>query len=85
VPRTSTGEREVPDHPLVRQTIFDCLHEAMDIDGLVTLLRALESGKVEVLARDLPQPSPLAQEILTMRARMRSSTMRRWRSGALRR
>ena len=62
-----TGEREVPDHPLVRQTIFDCLHEAMDIDGLVALLRALESSKVEVLARDLPQPSPLAQEILNAR------------------
>ena len=25
------GEREVPDHPLVGQTIADCLHDAMDI------------------------------------------------------
>ena len=32
------GEREVPDHPLVRQTLHDCLHEAMDIDGLIALL-----------------------------------------------
>ena len=62
-----TGEREVPDHPLVRQTIYDSLHEAMDIDGLVALLRALEGGQVQVLARDLPQPSPLAQEILNAR------------------
>jgi ATP-dependent Lhr-like helicase len=61
------GTREIPDHPLVRQTLFDSLHEAMDIDGLVRLLRALESGAVQVLLRDLPHPSPLAQEILTAR------------------
>ena len=42
------GEREIPDHPLVRQAIADCLEEAMDIDGLERLLRALESGDVDV-------------------------------------
>ena len=62
-----SGEREIPDHPLVRQTLFDSLHEAMDVDGLAALLRAMECGEVEVLARDLPQPSPLAQEILRAR------------------
>ena len=62
-----SGAREIPDHPLVRQTVFDCSHEAMDIDGLLALLRAIESGDVQVLTRDLPQPSPLAQEILNAR------------------
>jgi ATP-dependent helicase Lhr and Lhr-like helicase len=62
-----SGEREIPDHPLVRQTLFDSLHEAMDIDGLVALLRAMEQGEVQVITRDLPQPSPLAQEILRAR------------------
>ena len=62
-----TGEREIPDHPLVQQTLDDCLHEAMDVDGLIALLRAMESGAVQVLTRDLPHPSPLAQEILTAR------------------
>ena len=61
------GEREIPDHPLVRQTINDCLHEAMDIDGLERLLRALEEGAIRVLARDLAAPSPLAMEILSAR------------------
>jgi ATP-dependent helicase Lhr and Lhr-like helicase len=61
------GEREIPNHPLVRQTLFDSLHEAMDVDGLAALLRAMECGEVQVLARDLPQPSPLAQEILNAR------------------
>jgi len=28
------GEREIPDHPLVKQTIDDCLGETMDILGL---------------------------------------------------
>ncbi|HEX4025657.1 MAG TPA: DEAD/DEAH box helicase [Steroidobacteraceae bacterium] len=61
------GEREIPDHPLVRQTLWDCLHEAMDLDGLTALLTAMERGEIEVLARDLPQPSPLAQEVLNAR------------------
>ena len=62
-----SGEREIPDHPLVRQTVYDSLHEAMDIDGLIALLSAMERGEVQVLTRDLPQPSVLAQEILNAR------------------
>lgn len=61
------GDREIPDHPLVRQTIDDCLHEAMDIEGLERVLGALERGEIRAVARDLPTPSPLAQEILTAR------------------
>jgi len=61
------GDREIPDHPLVRQTIDDCLHEAMDIDGLEQLLAGIESGDIEVIARDLVEPSPLALEILAAR------------------
>jgi ATP-dependent Lhr-like helicase len=61
------GDREVPDHPLVKQTVQDCLTEAMDIDGLETLLRQIESGEVACVARDLPEPSPLAHEILNAR------------------
>ena len=58
------GDREIPEHPLVRQTIDDCLIEAMDIDGLIDLLKRIESGSVECIARDLPEPSPFAHEIL---------------------
>ena len=58
------GDREIPDHPLVRQTIEDCLHEAMDIEGIEALLRRLQAGDLKLLARDLTEPSPLAQEIL---------------------
>ncbi len=61
------GDREIPDHPLVAQTIADCLHEAMDVEGLERLLAAIESGAVQVLARDLTEPSPLALEILSAR------------------
>ena len=58
------GEREVPDHPLVRQTMHDCLREAMDVDGLLQILRDLESGNIAIVARDLTGPSPLASEVL---------------------
>ena len=61
------GEIEIPDHPLVRQTIGDCLHEAMDIDAFEALLRRLESGAIRVVARDLTEPSPLALEALNAR------------------
>jgi ATP-dependent helicase Lhr and Lhr-like helicase len=59
------GDREVPDHPLVKQTLHDCLYEAMDIEGLERVLRGVEQGGVKVIARDLAAPSPLAQAILT--------------------
>ncbi|HEX6834642.1 MAG TPA: DEAD/DEAH box helicase [Rudaea sp.] len=61
------GERQIPDHPLVAQTLHDCLHEAMDIEGLENLLRNLESGKIHFVCRDLTAPSPLAAEVLTAR------------------
>jgi len=61
------GDREIPDHPLVQQALDDCLNEAMDIEGLETLLRGLESGDIEVVTRELTQPSPLAIEVLSAR------------------
>ncbi|MBV9287087.1 MAG: DEAD/DEAH box helicase [Hyphomicrobiales bacterium] len=61
------GEREIPDHPLTNQAIFDCLHEAMDVEGLERLLSRLESGKIRVIACDLTGPSPLALEALSAR------------------
>jgi ATP-dependent Lhr-like helicase len=66
-PENLVGDREVPDHPLVKQTIDDCLIEAMDIEGLEELLRRIERGEIECIARDLPEPSPLASEILSAR------------------
>ncbi|MDL5597629.1 DEAD/DEAH box helicase [Bacillus subtilis] len=61
------GEREIPEHPLVEQTLDDCLHEAMDSEGWLDLLRRMERGEVRLIARDLPAPSPLAAEILSAR------------------
>ena len=61
------GEREIPDHPLVRQTLTDCLTDAMDIDGLEHLLKRLESNDIRLETRDLTEPSPLALEVLSAR------------------
>jgi ATP-dependent Lhr-like helicase len=61
------GDIVVPDHPLVKQTVRDCLEEAMDIDGFECLLRGLIGGEIQVLARDLTEPSPLALEVLSAR------------------
>ncbi len=60
-----TGPIEVPDHPLVSQTVRDCLEEAMDIRGLEGLLRSIERGERKLISREMTEPSPLAQEILT--------------------
>jgi ATP-dependent Lhr-like helicase len=58
------GERAIPDHPLVKQTLEDCLTAAMDVDGLVEVLQRIEAGEIEVICRELTSPSPLAQEVL---------------------
>jgi ATP-dependent Lhr-like helicase len=63
----AAGDIEIPDHPLVAQTIADCLHAAMDVDGLERVLARIERGEVRVLARELTEPSPLAAEILSAR------------------
>ena len=62
-----TGEREIPRHPLVEQTVSDCLNDLMDIAGLEKILRRYEDGRIRFHCRDLGGPSPLAQEILSAR------------------
>jgi ATP-dependent helicase Lhr and Lhr-like helicase len=61
------GPLEIPDHVLVRQTLQDCLRDAMDIDGLADLVARIESGGVTVVVRDTTEPSVLAHEILNGR------------------
>ncbi len=58
------GEREIPDHPLVRETLRDCLEEAMDVVGLEEVLKSIERGEKTLVFRELTEPSPLAHEIL---------------------
>ena len=59
------GDIEIPDHPLVRQTVDDCLHEAMDVDAFLGLLQRIENGDLRPLAVDTVEPSPMAHEILS--------------------
>ena len=58
------GPIELPDHPLVNETIQNCLHEPMDIDGFIAVLQRLERGEIRVITRDTPAPSPMCHEIL---------------------
>ncbi|MFY9269273.1 MAG: DEAD/DEAH box helicase [Candidatus Manganitrophaceae bacterium] len=58
------GDIPIPDHPLVNQTIHDGLHEAMDLDGWINLLRAIERGEIEITVADTREPTPFAYEIL---------------------
>ncbi|MEX2261034.1 MAG: DEAD/DEAH box helicase [Bryobacteraceae bacterium] len=59
-----TGPPSIPDHPLVKETIDNCLHEAMDVDGLRRILEGIESGAIRTLAIDNAEPSPFSHEIL---------------------
>ena len=59
-----TGPIVVPDHPLVRETIDNCLYEAMDLEGLRGVLRGIETGEILTRAVDTPEPSPFSHEIL---------------------
>ena len=59
------GDREVPDQPLVNQTVLDCTTEAMDLEGLTQLLKRIEQREINLVARDLTEPSPFSANILT--------------------
>jgi len=54
----------IPDHPLVRQTMHDALHEAMDLEGLVRLLIEIQTGKIRVTAMDVREPTPFSYSLL---------------------
>ena len=58
------GDVRIPDHPLVAETVRDCLHEAMDVDGLRAVLAGIEQGTIATRAVDSAEPSPLGHEIL---------------------
>src|SRR6185436_12784788 len=59
------GDIQIPmDHPIVRQTVLDCLNEAMDVEGFLGVLRGLRDGRIERRAVDTPEPSAFAQGIL---------------------
>ncbi len=60
------GPIEVPmDHPIVRQTVEDCLTEAMDVDGFLEVIEALQDGRIERRAVDTVEPSAFARGILS--------------------
>ena len=59
-----TGPIRIPDHPLVNETIANCLSEAMDLDGLERILGGIESGAIRTVALDTPEPSVFSHEIL---------------------
>src|SRR5206468_6854654 len=61
------GDRQIPDHPLVNQTVRDCLEEAMDFDALAAVLARIHSGEIRCVARDTSEPSPLWHALLIAR------------------
>ncbi|MEM8569866.1 MAG: DEAD/DEAH box helicase [Pseudomonadota bacterium] len=63
--RAAAADHAVPDTPLVQQSLDDCLHDAMNLDGLILLLERIEAGDLELHHIDRPSPSPMAFNVLT--------------------
>ncbi len=63
-PENLSGDIRIPDHPLVNETIRDCLHEAMDLEGLRRVIAGIQSGAIRTYAVETPEPSPFSHEIL---------------------
>jgi ATP-dependent Lhr-like helicase len=61
------GPIAIPDHPLVAETMKDCLGDAMDAAGLHEILRRIASGDVRLVAVDTAEPSPMSHEIVGAR------------------
>jgi ATP-dependent Lhr-like helicase len=92
---TIVGDIQIPDHPLVREVMKDTLQEAMDLEGLIELLRGIESGAIRCLAVDTPTPSQFAHELInampyayldeagTEERRARATTLRRGLPGTV--
>jgi ATP-dependent Lhr-like helicase len=60
------GPIQVPmEHPIVRQTIEDCLTEAMDAEGFLEVLAGLKDGRIDRRAVDTVEPSAFARGILS--------------------
>ena len=58
------GDIQIPDHPLVKEVMQDVLQEAMDLDGLLAVLRGIQDGSIQCLAVDTPVPSQFAHELI---------------------
>jgi ATP-dependent Lhr-like helicase len=58
------GDIVIPDHPLIDEVMKDVLQEAMDLEGLIEVLRGIKDGRVRCLAVDTPVPSQFAHELL---------------------
>jgi ATP-dependent helicase Lhr and Lhr-like helicase len=61
---TIVGDIQIPNHPLVNEVMQDVLQEAMDLEGLIELLRGIKDGTIRCLAVDTPTPSQFAHELL---------------------
>jgi ATP-dependent Lhr-like helicase len=61
---TIVGDIQIPNHPLVNEVMQDVLQEAMDLEGLIELLRGIKDGTIRCLAIDSPTPSLFAHELL---------------------
>ena len=59
-----SGEIRIPAHPLVKETIDNCLHEAMDLEGLKEILERMGEGTLRTVAVDTREPSPFSHELL---------------------
>ena len=59
-----TGEIRIPEHPYVKETIDNCLYEAMDLNGLRALVERLAAGEIRIVAIETAEPSPFSHEIL---------------------
>src|SRR5690349_4783870 len=66
-PASQLHDRYIRYHPLVNQTIADCLLEAMDFPGLKRVLEGMDAGAFTLIARDTTEPSPMCHEVLNAR------------------
>jgi ATP-dependent helicase Lhr and Lhr-like helicase len=59
-----SGDIEIPNHPLARETMKDALTEAMDVAGLKVVLEDIAANRIRCVAVETPVPSQFSHEIL---------------------
>ncbi|MBN1579803.1 MAG: hypothetical protein JXA89_03810, partial [Anaerolineae bacterium] len=57
---------DIPDFPLIAETLRECMHESLDVPNLRRVIDALDGGEIEVRTVESRIPSPFVHSLLLL-------------------
>ncbi len=59
-----TGDIALPEHPLVKEAMEECLFDALDLEGLIAVLKRYFAGTIVFEVAETAEPSPFAEPMV---------------------